>query len=129
MKHSNGAQSATSLPQAPQDEVGARETRYLVTMGIRIACIILMIVITPYGWYTWVLAVGAVVLPYIAVVAANVGQDGRRVRREDPERALPATARVTSTVETPRVIRVEEQKPLPHEADGSAPAAKPDDAA
>ena len=41
-------------------------------MGIRIACFILMVVITPYGWYTWVFGAAAIVLPYIAVVLANV---------------------------------------------------------
>ena len=40
-------------------------------MGIRIACFILMVVITPYGWYTWVFGAAAIVLPYIAVVMAN----------------------------------------------------------
>ena len=49
-------QSATSLPRAPQDEAGARSRRYLITMGIRIACFILMVVDQPYGWYTWVFA-------------------------------------------------------------------------
>jgi hypothetical protein len=89
-------------------------------MGIRVACFILMVVITPYGWYTWVFAAGAVFLPYIAVVTANVGQDGRRSRREDPERALPASAPpAVSVEEPPRVIRVEEQHPL---APGSAEA-------
>ncbi len=51
-------------------------------MGIRIACFILMVVITPYGWYTWVFGAAAIVLPYIAVVLANVefrrGTDGCR---------------------------------------------------
>lgn len=59
-------------------------------MGVRVACFILMVVITPYGWYTWVLGAAAIFLPYIAVVLANVGEEARRNRREDPERALPA---------------------------------------
>lgn len=90
MKSSSRAQSATSLPRAPRDDVDARSTRYLVLMGIRIACFVLMVLITPYGWYTWVLGAAAIFLPYIAVVLANVGEEARRNRREDPERSLPA---------------------------------------
>lgn len=83
-------------------------------MGIRIVCLLLMVFVTPYGWYTWVFALGAVVLPYIAVVSANVGQDSRSSVPENPERALPAPAAASPV--TPRtepvVIRVEEQRRL-----------------
>jgi hypothetical protein len=78
VKSSGNAPSATSLPRAPRDEVGARSARYLAMMGIRVACFILMVVITPYGWYTWVFAAGAIFLPYIAVVIANVGSPTRQ---------------------------------------------------
>ena len=121
MKSSSHAPSATSLPRAPRDDVGARSTRYLMTMGIRIACFVLMVVITPYGWYTWVLGAAAVFLPYIAVVGANVGQQGRRSRREDPA-ALAALA----TLPTPRpeiearVIRVDETRSGPDETRSGA---------
>ena len=111
MKSSSHAPSATSLPRAPRDDVDARSARYLVTMGIRIACFILMVVITPYGWYTWVFGAAAIFLPYIAVVSANVGQEGRRNRREDPEPALPATPSIP-TVHESRVIRIEETRAL-----------------
>jgi hypothetical protein len=59
-------------------------------MGIRVACFVLMVVVQPYGWYTWIFGAGAIFLPYIAVVIANVGQEGNVPRAEDPERALPA---------------------------------------
>lgn len=120
MKSSSHAPSATSLPRAPRDDVDARSARYLVTMGIRIACFILMVVITPYGWYTWVFGAAAIFLPYIAVVSANVGQEGRRNRREDPEPALPATPSAPTAPET-RVIRIEETRGLP--ADDTQPGA------
>jgi hypothetical protein len=112
VKSSSHAPSATSLPRAPRDEVSARSTRYLVMMGVRIACFILMVVITPYGWYTWVLGAAAIFLPYIAVVSANVGQEARRNRREDPEPALPAAA-PTAPPAAPRVIRIEEARTDP----------------
>ncbi len=110
MKSSNKAQSATSLPQAPRDDADARSTRYLALMAVRIACFILMVVITPYGWYTWVFGAAAIVLPYIAVVFANVGEEARRNRREDPERALPAAPTPPST--QPPVIRIDESRAL-----------------
>ncbi len=113
MKSKSRAQSATSLPRAPRDDVDARSARYLMLMGVRIACFILMVVITPYGWYTWVLGAAAIFLPYIAVVLANVGEEARRDRREDPERALPAVpATPPPTATAAPVIRIEESRAL-----------------
>ncbi len=51
------------------DEQGARMRRYLVVMGFRGICFVLAIITT--GWVRWAFVVGAVVLPYIAVVLAN----------------------------------------------------------
>ena len=85
--------------------------RYLITLGIRVLCFVLMVVITPYGWYTWVFAAAAVLLPYIAVVVANVGSDVRSVEAENPERALPAAPErpVAAAAEPgPTVIRLQE---------------------
>ena len=113
MKSSSHAPSATSLPRAPRDDVDARSTRYLITMGIRVACFILMVVITPYGWYTWVFGAAAIFLPYIAVVSANVGQEARRNRREDPEPALPSSP---SALPDTQVIRVQETRRIAPEA-------------
>jgi len=133
VKNSSHAPSATSLPRAPRDDVGARSTRYLVMMGVRIACFILMVVITPYGWYTWVLGAAAIFLPYIAVVSANVGQEARRNRREDPEPSLPAAVADSTKLAGPdsRVFRIEETPapggqpttPAPAPADQTAPEA------
>lgn len=122
MKSSSRAQSATSLPQAPRDDAGARSARYLALMGVRILCFILMVVITPYGWYTWVLGAGAIFLPYFAVVLANVGEEARRNRREDPERALPAapSAPLPMPSASPTVIRIEETRALDDRRDRDA---------
>ncbi len=43
--------------------------RYLIAMGLRGVCFVLAIVAS--GWLRWAFVVGAVVLPYIAVVLAN----------------------------------------------------------
>jgi hypothetical protein len=125
VKSSSHAPSATSLPRSPRDDVDARSTRYLITMGIRVACFILMVVITPYGWYTWLFGAAAIFLPYIAVVSANVGQEARRNRREDPEPALPG-APTTASTGTP-VIRIEETRAIP--ADDERTDDKPTDEA
>ena len=52
-------------------------TKYFTMMAIRVACFVLMVVVTPYSWYTWLFAVGACFLPYVAVVVANVAAAGR----------------------------------------------------
>jgi len=54
-------------------EQTGRTRRYLVSMGIRTACVLGAIVIP--GWPRWILIVGAVVLPYVAVVVANAGRE------------------------------------------------------
>lgn len=73
-------------------EQTGRTRRYLVSMGIRTACVIGAIVVP--GWPRWVLIAGAVVLPYLAVVVANAGREsdepGDLGVTEVPLRALPA---------------------------------------
>lgn len=54
-------------------EIVGRRRRYLFSMGIRTACFVGGILV--HGWLRWVLMVGAVVLPYIAVVVANAGRE------------------------------------------------------
>lgn len=83
-------------------------------MGIRIACFILMVLITPYGWYTWVFGAAAIVLPYIAVVLANVGSDVAQTAVVNPGRALPAapSIRPAAAADGAPVLRVEETRAL-----------------
>ena len=116
--------STTSLPPSPADDESARIRHYLLTMGIRIACLILMVVVQPYGWYTWAFGVGAVVLPYIAVVIANVGKDAHGTDPERPEKALPV-APTTPADEGPRVIRIEETRALPDKPTDDEPHGGP----
>ena len=63
-------QSITSLPLSPEEERRRRMTRYSLAMGVRIICILLMLV--AQGWWLLLCAIGAIVLPYVAVVIANV---------------------------------------------------------
>lgn len=55
-----------------REQVG-RTRKYLISMGIRTACVIAAIIVP--GWPRWVFIVGAVVLPYLAVVIANAGRE------------------------------------------------------
>ena len=86
-------------------------------MAVRILCFALMVLITPYGWYTWVFAAGAVFLPYVAVVIANVGQDLRDSDAVPPEQTLaasgPASPTGPVTDSGPTVIRIAETPPTP----------------
>lgn len=61
--------SATMVPANPKDDFNHRVRNYLVSMGIRTACFVLAYVFT--GPARWICVGLAVVLPYIAVVAAN----------------------------------------------------------
>ena len=79
-------------------------------MGIRILCFILMVVITPYGWSTWVFGIAAIFLPYVAVVTANVSQNVRPTNAEAPERALPAAPTIAVAPTAPRTVRMEESR-------------------
>jgi hypothetical protein len=69
----------TSARPGVRDDVDSRTRRYLISMGIRTACFLGAVVAG--GWLRWVLIAGALVLPYISVVLANVGR-GRIVDAE-----------------------------------------------
>ena len=63
-------QSITSLTVSPEQDRHSRMIKYSIAMGIRMICILLLFFVQ--GWWLLVMAIGAVVLPYIAVVLANV---------------------------------------------------------
>jgi hypothetical protein len=63
----------TTAGQSLSDDQRSRTKRYLVSMTIRTLCFI-GAVLAPPPW-RWILFVGALVLPYIAVVMANAGRD------------------------------------------------------
>jgi len=82
---------------------------YAITMTIRIVCFLLMAIVQPYGWYTWVFAAAAAVLPYFAVVIANAGSDSSRAGAESPERQLEAPAAADAD-EQPQVLIIRETR-------------------
>ncbi|HEU5034319.1 MAG TPA: DUF3099 domain-containing protein [Mycobacteriales bacterium] len=65
----------TTAPRNPRDELRARERRYLVTMGIRVLCFIGAIVLfsVHLKWEAAIAVAGSLVLPWLAVIAANAG--------------------------------------------------------
>ena len=63
--------SITSAPEAHSSELGSREKRYAISMGIRTACFVGAVIVS--GPLRWVLLAGAVFLPYTAVILANAG--------------------------------------------------------
>ncbi|MBO3662452.1 DUF3099 domain-containing protein [Microbacterium stercoris] len=109
-KDHSAAQSATSLPVSPSDDASDRVRNYLLTMGIRVACVILAALVQPFGWWTWVFAVGAVFLPYIAVVGANAASARSATTAQAPEIAIEQAAEKPAEAPQtpPTVIRISE---------------------
>lgn len=68
-------QSITSLPESPDDERHRRMIRYAAAMGIRLVCVFACFFVK--GWWIVLPLLGAVFLPYVAVVVANVGTSRR----------------------------------------------------
>jgi Protein of unknown function (DUF3099) len=78
-------------------DIDSRQKRYVITMGIRTLCFVAVAVlaISHAGprWLPWIFIIGAVVLPYVAVVMANVADtksDGFELRDgTSQDRQLP----------------------------------------
>ena len=64
----------TGVRRGLTEDVGARQKRYLISMGVRTLCFLLAVVTS--GWLRWAFIAGAVLLPYIAVVLANAVSAG-----------------------------------------------------
>lgn len=80
-RQSDDVPSITTALAPLSEDISGRTRRYLVSMGIRTACFLAAIVTT--GWLRYTLLVGAVLLPYLAVVIANAGRE--------PNRSAPVT--------------------------------------
>ena len=76
----------TSAPKALSADQASRQKRYFISMMIRTACFILTVILP--SPYRWVALLGAVALPYFAVVIANAGREtfvrGVNVQDENP---------------------------------------------
>ncbi|MFF0268541.1 DUF3099 domain-containing protein [Kribbella sp. NPDC004536] len=89
--------SVTSAQPGRSEDLDSRIVRYAWMMSIRVVCFVLA-VITPSPW-RWMFVVGAVVLPYFAVVLANA----HRSATQAGSNAFIAPARPAIT-ERPAVV-------------------------
>lgn len=64
------------------EDIRYRQRRYLIMMGIRALCFVIALVmfVNHAGWLTAIPAVGAIFLPYFAVVMANGGREPDNTR-------------------------------------------------
>jgi hypothetical protein len=92
-------QSITSLPASPADDRRKRMIQYTVAMSIRMICVILLFVVQ--GWWLLVVGLGAVLLPYVAVVLANNVHGGTAGVVERPGAIVPVRDPRASTPYTP----------------------------
>jgi hypothetical protein len=68
-------------------DIDSRQKRYVITMGVRTLCFVAVAILAMShlgpGWLPWIFVIGAVVLPYVAVVMANAASsksDGFELR-------------------------------------------------
>jgi hypothetical protein len=92
-------QSITTLPRSPDDDRRNRMIKYSITMGIRTVCVVLCIFAR--GWWLLVCAAGALVLPYFAVVLANVSWSAPTVVRR-PGTLVPLDGQQPKPSEPPQ---------------------------
>ncbi|SRR5271166_3131812 len=85
MSHSSRRQSVHVVTQARRslsDDIAYRQRRYLLMMGIRALCfgIAVVLFMNHFGWLVAIPAVGAIFIPYFAVVYANGGREPDNTR-------------------------------------------------
>lgn len=69
----SGVPSITNAAVAHSDEMHQRMVKYATAMGIRMVCLVSIFVFD--GWFKLIPVIGAVILPWVAVVIANGGSD------------------------------------------------------
>jgi uncharacterized membrane protein YgcG len=109
MGHGARAQQVHLVTQARRpmsEDIRYRQHRYLLMMGIRTLCFAIAIVlfVAHLRWLVLVPAVGAIVIPYIAVIFANGGRepDNTRGFLEHRSRLSSPTTSALARREPPR---------------------------
>ena len=92
-------QSITTLPPSPEAERRSRMIKYTIAMSIRVLCIFAMLF--AQGWWLVVFAAGAIFLPYVAVVLANVSGPTRSTQVLRPGGLVPRTPTVSDSGREP----------------------------
>ena len=85
MSHSGRRATVHTVTQAHRslsDDIAYRQRRYLLMMGIRAVCFVIAVVlfVNHFGWLAAIPAVGAIFIPYFAVVFANGGREPDNTR-------------------------------------------------
>jgi hypothetical protein len=77
MARGNDVHLVTQARRPMSEDIKYRQNRYLLMMGIRVLCFAVCVVLflCHLHWLILIPAVGAVVIPYIAVVFANGGRE------------------------------------------------------
>jgi Protein of unknown function (DUF3099) len=72
----------TQAQRSRSDDINLRQRRYLMMMGIRAVCFVIAVVmfVNHLGWLVVIPAVGAIFIPYFAVVLANGGREPNNTR-------------------------------------------------
>src|SRR6266487_4740067 len=72
-----GAHLVTEAQRSKSADISYRERRYLIMMAIRVVCFVVAVIVFAQGggWLTAIPAVGAIAIPYFAVVFANGGRE------------------------------------------------------
>ena len=80
------AHLVTEAQRPRSEDIAYRERRYLIMMGFRVLCFVVAMVLFTQGagWLAAIPAVGAIVIPYFAVVFANGGREPSKTDRFRP---------------------------------------------
>jgi Protein of unknown function (DUF3099) len=72
----------TQARRPMSEDITYRQHRYLIMMAIRTLCFIaaILMFVNHLGWLAGIPAVGAIFIPYIAVIFANGGREPDNVR-------------------------------------------------
>jgi hypothetical protein len=72
----------TQAQRPLSEDIRYRQSRYLIMMAVRIVCFAIAIVlyVAHLRWLILIPAVGAILIPYIAVIFANGGREPNNVR-------------------------------------------------
>ncbi|NYG55818.1 DUF3099 domain-containing protein [Nocardioides perillae] len=80
----------TEAPSSAADDIRSRQNKYLFSMALRTICVVAAVFTVNVSVWAFSLALlGAVVLPYVAVIIANVAgprTDGFRLRQPTSDR-------------------------------------------
>lgn len=100
----------SAAPHRHSDDMSQRINRYLLSMAVRTVCVVLVVVVD--GPLRWFFAVGAIGLPYVAVILANASSRPRDAAPQGPT-ARPRGSITEQAAGGPETVTVTYGTPLP----------------